>query len=211
MRLARITIGTLAALLLASAPVGHAKETPQAPQVWNERERAKEVKAWIKEYVSADEARRTEINRSQDHLERFARSFEISARRWELVVYPSLFAFIVLAAYGFFLIYSLTQDVAVMARSISTMTVAIDSMSDNMNTVSNRMQAVSLNMDDIARKMDVLEPMQTSMDSIDRSTQVMSVTTDAMRYNMTDLKVQMAGMNHSMSPLRTMGGFMPFR
>ena len=38
------------------------------------------------------------------HLERFARSFEISARRWELVVYPSLFAFIVLAAYGFFLI-----------------------------------------------------------------------------------------------------------
>ncbi len=148
---------------------------------------------------------------SVDHLERFARSFEISARRWELVVYPSLFAFIVLAAYGFFLVYSLTQDVTVMARSISQMTFAIDSMSDNMNTVSNRMQAVALNMDDIARKMQVLEPMRSSMDSIDRSTQVMSVTTDAMRYNMTDLKVHMAGMNQSMGPLRTMGSFMPFR
>jgi len=148
---------------------------------------------------------------SVDHLERFARSFEISARRWELVVYPSLFAFIVLAAYGFFLIYSLTQDVAVMARSTSQMTIAIDSMSDNMNTVSNRMQAVSLNMDDIAHKMDVLEPMRANMDSIDRSAQVMSVTTDAMRYRMTDLNAQMAGMNHSMGPLRTMGSFMPFR
>lgn len=157
------------------------------------------------------EAQRTDTSRSVDHLERFARSFEISARRWELVVYPSLFAFIVLAAYGFFLIYSLTQDVAVMARSISTMTVAIDSMSDNMNTVSNRMQSVALNMDDISRKMDVLEPMQTNMDSIDRSTQVMSVTTDAMRYNITDLKLHMAGMNQSMRPMRTMGSFMPFR
>lgn len=148
---------------------------------------------------------------SVDHLERFARSFEISARRWELVVYPSLFAFIVLAAYGFFLIYSLTQDVAQMARSMSQMTVAIDSMSDNMNTVSNRMQAVSLNMDDISHKMNALEPMRANMDSIDRSTQIMSVTTDAMRYRMTDLNAQMAGMNHSMGPLRTMGNFMPFR
>ena len=146
-----------------------------------------------------------------EHLERFARSFEISARRWELVVYPSLFAFIVLAAYGFFLIYSLTQDVAVMSRSIAQMTVAIDSMSDNMNTVSNRMQAVALNMDDISRKMDVLEPMHASMDSLDRSAQIMSVTTDAMRFNMTDLNAQMAGMNRGMGPMRTMSSFMPFR
>ena len=31
-------------------------------------------------------------------LERFARSFEASARRWELVVYPMMLAFTVLAA-----------------------------------------------------------------------------------------------------------------
>ena len=37
-------------------------------------------------------------------LDNFSRTFEASARRWELVVYPSLLAFIVLAAYGFFLI-----------------------------------------------------------------------------------------------------------
>ena len=146
-----------------------------------------------------------------EYLERFTRSFEISARRWELVVYPSLFAFIVLAAYGFFLVYSLTQDVSRLSRSISQMTVAVDSMSENMGTVSNRMRAVSLNMDDIAHKMDALEPIRATMESIDRSTQVMSVTTDAMRYNMTDLNHQMAGMNHGMGPLRTMGNFLPFR
>ncbi len=146
-----------------------------------------------------------------EYLERFTRSFEISARRWELVVYPSLFAFIVLAAYGFFLVYSLTQDVSHLSKSITQMTIAVDSMSKNMGTVSNRMQAVSLNMDDIAHKMDALDPMRMTMESIDRSTQIMSVSTDAMRYNMTDLNHQMAGMNHGMSPLRTMSRFVPFR
>ena len=45
-----------------------------------------------------------EIAQSQDMaacMDKFANSFEASARRWELVVYPSLLAFIVLAAYGF--------------------------------------------------------------------------------------------------------------
>ncbi len=162
---------------------------------------------------SADEAkeRAHAVSTNTAHLERFTRSFEVSARRWELVVYPSLFAFIVLAAYGFFLVYSLTQDVSQLSRSIAQMTVAVDSMSENMHTVSNRMQSVSLNMDDIAHKMDALEPMRATMESIDRSTQVMSVTTDAMRVNMTGLNHQMAGMNDGMGPLRTMSGFMPFR
>ena len=59
-------------------------------------------------------------------LDKFSRTFEASARRWELVVYPSLLAFIVLAAYGFFLIYTLANDVGRMARSIETMVVSMD-------------------------------------------------------------------------------------
>ena len=35
--------------------------------------------------------------RGTDSLDRLARAFESSARRWELIVYPALFAFIVLA------------------------------------------------------------------------------------------------------------------
>ena len=48
-------------------------------------------------------------------MDKFARTFEASARRWELIVYPSMLAFIVLAAYGFFLIYTLTGDVGRLA------------------------------------------------------------------------------------------------
>ncbi|MGB5456237.1 MAG: hypothetical protein WBO18_09740, partial [Gammaproteobacteria bacterium] len=43
-------------------------------------------------------------------LSRLADTFDKSARRWEMVVYPSMFAFILLAGYGFYLIYHLTHD-----------------------------------------------------------------------------------------------------
>ncbi len=44
-------------------------------------------------------------------MERLADTFESSAKRWELIVYPSMVAFIVLAVYGFYLVYTLSRDV----------------------------------------------------------------------------------------------------
>jgi hypothetical protein len=148
--------------------------------------------------------------RNAECLERFARSFEASARRWELVVYPSLFAFIVLAAYGFFLVYSLTQDVSSLARSVDRLTFSVGSMSDNMGTVASRMQAVALNMDDMTHKMSHLAAIRTAVESMDRSTQVMAVTTDAMRYHVTGMNAQMVSMNQGIRPMRAMANMMPW-
>lgn len=148
--------------------------------------------------------------RNAECLERFARSFEASARRWELVVYPSLFAFIVLAAYGFFLVYSLAQDVSSLARSMDHLTGSVSSMSDNMGAVSSRMQAVTLSMENVAHKMGHLDSIRASVESMDRSTQVMAVTTDVMRYHMTGMGAEMAGMNRTIRPMRAIAGMMPW-
>jgi len=81
-------------------------------------------------------------------LERFAKSFEASARRWELIVYPSLFAFIILAAYGFFLIYSLTQD-------MHTLAVRMDPyMGDNMGAMADHMSVLSMNIESMSDRID---------------------------------------------------------
>ncbi len=175
------------------------------------------------------------INMSTECLDRFARNFEASARRWELIVYPSLFAFIVLASYFFFLIYRLTSDVAVMARNVSELTTSIDRMVVDMNSLSSNMNAVSLNMNEIAkdlghvsdrmeivssnmqsmdehmeavsRKMDVLEPMQASLFSMDQSTRAMATHTDHMRHSVVRLD---RGINQSTAPIQRMGNFIPF-
>ena len=86
-------------------------------------------------------------------MDKFASTFEASARRWELVVYPSLLAFIVLAGYGFFLIYTLTNDVGRMARSIETMVVSMDDIVDDIHAVSGNVAQMSANLTQISSSM----------------------------------------------------------
>ena len=81
-------------------------------------------------------------------LERFAKSFEASARRWELIVYPSLFAFIILAAYGFFLIYSLTEDMHTLAERMDP------EMGANMGTMAGHISVLSLNIENMSDRID---------------------------------------------------------
>ncbi len=83
-------------------------------------------------------------------MDKFSRTFEASARRWELIVYPSMLAFIVLAAYGFFLIYTLTSDVGRLARSMETVVVSMNDVAANMNAVSGNVAHISGNLSTIA-------------------------------------------------------------
>jgi hypothetical protein len=83
-------------------------------------------------------------------MDKFARTFEASARRWELVVYPSMLAFIILAAYGFFLIYSLSNDIGRLANSMDTVVNSMDHVAANMTAVSGNVALMSGNLTHIA-------------------------------------------------------------
>ena len=144
-------------------------------------------------------------------LDNFSRTFEASARRWELVVYPSLLAFIVLAAYGFFLIYTLTGDVSRLARSMESVVVSMDGVVTTMTTVSGNVAAMSSNLtsiaDDVGEGSDTMASMHDSMVGIKETMHVMTVPMYQIRHDM-------AGMNQHMhkvaQPMRMMGGIMPF-
>lgn len=141
-------------------------------------------------------------------MDRLSQAFENSARRWELIVYPSLFAFIILAAYGFYLVFSLAKDVHYLAISVdSNMTVLasnMQSMSDNMGQISSNVRTMAVSVDSMARDVSTLEPMLTSIQTMDQSMQSMTFTTANMR---DDLGV----MNRSISrPMNFMNTFMPW-
>ncbi|EGV33738.1 hypothetical protein ThidrDRAFT_0427 [Thiorhodococcus drewsii AZ1] len=141
-------------------------------------------------------------------IDRLSQAFETSAKRWELIVYPSLFAFIILAAYGFYLVFSLAKDVHYLAISVDTnMTVLasnMQSISDNMAQMSSDMRTMSVSVDSMARDVNALEPMLASMQNMDRSMQNMTASTSSMRRDM-------AVMNQSISrPMQFMNGFMPW-
>lgn len=100
---------------------------------------------------------------SLDTLERFSRAFEASARRWELIVYPSLVAFIVLATYGFFLIFSLTRDVAVLARQVSSMTVSVNK---NMDIIGENMTNMYIQLETMATMAKTFREVESHMNSV---------------------------------------------
>ncbi|MEZ5476253.1 MAG: hypothetical protein R3E95_01760 [Thiolinea sp.] len=160
-----------------------------------------------------------ELSGVEDELHEFeARQSGIS-RTLQIIVYPSLVAFVVLAAYGFYLVQSLTTDVHRLTETIvdmngtvhhnlQNMSAHMDSMSTNMNSVTQRMDELSKttrNMgSNVAQMNDSTRQMSSDVGQMNISTQNMAAST----YNM---QRDMWSMNKNVSkPFKMMGKFMPF-
>jgi len=162
--------------------------------------------AVVQAETPGSEATGTQVNAYA--IDRLSQAFETSAKRWELIVYPSLFAFIILAAYGFYLVFSLAKDVHYLAISVDTnMTVMasnMQSMSDNVAQMSRNVRVMTASVESMAQDVDTLQPMLASIQEMDRSMRVMTQSTASMGRDM-------AVMNQSISrPMQFMNGFMPW-
>lgn len=127
-------------------------------------------------------------------LDQLSKAFMASAHRWEMIVYPALFAFIILAAYGFFLIYSLTTDISRVA--------------DDMSKITLTMERVAVNMDAMTKNMVV---MTQTVDSQSASMKEMVYHIRGMNMSMNQMRYDMSIMNNSVSrPMSFMNNFMPW-
>jgi len=144
-------------------------------------------------------------------VDKFAKTFEASARRWELIVYPSLLAFIILAAYGFFLIYNLTNDVGRLARSMEHVVVSMDEAVADMGRMSVNMVAMSGNLQSIAtdagKGTESIEKLVGQIDKVNQSMAVMTVP-------MYQMRSDMASMSHNVKnvtgPMNMVSGIFPW-
>jgi len=149
------------------------------------------------------------------YMSQFARSFEASARRWELVVYPSMLAFIILAAYGFFLIYKLTSDIDRITVQMEAISVSMVNINKNFSSTTNNMNTVTKNMvkmiesmtQDIKEQNDTITAMAASMDRMTKSIDSMSFTMYEMRF---DTATMGRNLHNTTGPMRFMNSFMPW-
>jgi len=162
--------------------------------------------AAVRDQANVEQSTNAQLNAYA--IDRLSQAFETSAKRWELIVYPSLFAFIILAAYGFYLVFSLAKDVHYLAISVdSNMTVLasnMQSISDNVGQMSANVRTMAVSVESISRDVSTLEPMLTSMETMDQAIQ-------AITYHTAYMRDDMALMNRSISrPFTFMNGFMPW-
>ncbi len=109
------------------------------------------------------------------------RELELKAQRLQFIVYSALFAFVVLAAYGYFLIYNLTHDVHNMSRQMNQMTITFQRMT---SSVESNMDIISLNIQKMTRIV------ATTLPLISKETQKLDKNTLGMVKTFVDLNNQ---------------------
>lgn len=173
---------------------------------------------------------------ANENVDRFLTTFERSARRWEIVVYPALIAFIVLAGYGFFLIMSLTKDMhkiasamdPKMAHNLEVISTNIVEMGGEMKTMTKEFGKMNSNVTAISGKMDALEemkPLRASVDRMQTSVSQMDANIGHMNQNVGYMANSTARMGQDMThmtrsvapsmravsgPMSMMSGMMPW-
>jgi hypothetical protein len=181
------------------------KQPGQPGQAENTEEVAKEAEALLFKDVA-------------QYMSQFARSFEASARRWELVVYPSMLAFIILAAYGFFLIYKLTSDIDRITVQMEAISVSMVNINKNFSSTTNNMNTVTKNMVKLTGYVESmtedLDQQNMSMLAIAANMDHMTDSIDSMSYTMYEMRFDTATMGRNLhsttGPMRFMNSFMPW-
>lgn len=115
-------------------------------------------------------------------INELARTMTKGIRRWEKVIYPMMIGFIVLAIYGFWLIFNVTRDMHQITTNMVVMTKAVVTMT---NTINRKMNAID----------DQMVIMNQHMSSISHMDKEISGMTDSVR----DMTNSIVEMNHNLS------------
>ncbi len=151
-----------------------------------------------------------------DPLERLANTFDNSARRWEMVVYPSMFAFVLLAGYGFFLIYRLTHDIAILSQSVTHMAVivsdAMPRMTKDLGSMTGSIDKMTGNIDGMTTEMSSMSSQMNALTPMSKNIQSMTYNIGGMNRSVSGMQRDMHGMNRTVSsgPFGMMNDMMPF-
>lgn len=134
----------------------------------------------------------------ENELREFEKKEDAVTKRMQLLVYPSMVAFFILAAYGFYLIQSLTTDVN---RMSNTMEAISESMTQNMGMLSTTTAQMSTQMGSMVKS---TASMTEIMSSLSDTTKYMATSTNNMQKDMSSLNQNIS------TPLSMFNKFIPW-
>jgi len=165
-----------------------------------------------KQLASPDTEVIQEIKEVEKELHEFEAKESSVTRTLQIIVYPALVAFIILAAYGFYLVQSLTMDVKRLTETIANMNTDIH---DNLGAMTGTMSKMSDHMQQMVNSTD---SMSLTLQNMYRNTLQMSgdmaqmnISTYNMAHSFAYVQRDMWSMNRTVSnPMRMMTSFIPF-
>jgi len=163
--------------------------------------------------MAKSELHRDYILELESELQEFEKKADATTKRMQMLVYPAMVAFFILAAFGFYLIYSLTSDVRRMANTFVNMSGSIET---NMDSIAGTMGHMSGKMDNLvdstASMSSNVGNMTTSTNDIVNSMSGMRSATYDMAASTNNMQRDIWSMNKNIStPLSFMNSFLPWK
>ena len=171
----------------------------------------------------------TQINVAPEAFERFSDIFENAVARWEHIVYPAMIVMAFVFAYGFFLMFSLSNDMRRISEGFDpNMGKHMGSLVKNMGKLTNSIHEMHEEMKIIAKVMPAMDKKLIAMKEMavmseqvrimNQRMLVMNAHMDGMNKHMRRMNRRMAVMTHSVSdmnrnigpPLSFMNSIMPW-
>jgi hypothetical protein len=164
-------------------------------------------------------SKRGEFLSDHDALCALVMSLQQSNRRWQIVVFPALFAFVLLAMYGFYLIYSLVEDVDRMADSVylnmgfvadrmnqislnlDALTGSVRDISVNLDDLTGTVTAMNVTMVNISTQMETLPPMLVAIQDMDRQMTRINGHLESLDGRVGAITTSMQSMNNQMGAI----------
>jgi len=144
----------------------------------------------------------------------FVREFQSATKRWERIAFPAMIIFALLAISGFWLIYSITEDMhrmsqnlGGMSKNISTLTSNIDHMDKNISQLVVSIDQMNTN---IVNMDGSIANMQSDISFMSGNIAQMNQSIYAMTWNTGVMSKDLNRLNQSVGkPMRFMNNFLP--
>lgn len=136
-------------------------------------------------------------------------TLEVLETRWKYAVFPAMIAFIILAAFGFYLIYGMLQRMEDLSHNVYRMTEVIQqsmpSMQNDMTHMSNNIQQINTTIQqNFPRLAQNVSTMSSDMKDMSYSTTSMAGTTHNLSQNVWELNKNVS------QPLSLMNNIIPW-
>ncbi len=149
--------------------------------------------------MAKSELHRDYILELESELQEFEKKADATTKRMQMLVYPAMVAFFILSAFGFFLIYSLTSDVARMANTFVHMS---DSIEKNMDSMTGNIDHLTK---DIGTMTNTTSSMSDSISGMKPAIYDMAASTNNMQRDFWSMNKNIS------TPLSFMNSFLPWK
>ncbi|GBE08666.1 MAG TPA: hypothetical protein ENG90_09350 [Gammaproteobacteria bacterium] len=144
----------------------------------------------------------------------FVREFQSATKRWERIAFPAMVIFALLAISGFWLIYSITEDMHLMSQNLGGMSKNITTLTSKIGHMDKNISQLVVSIDQMnsnIANMDVsISKIQGNISGMSNDIAQMNYSIYTMTWNTGVMSNDISRLNQSIGkPMRFMNNFLP--